>query len=142
MPRTLKPIDYDEAMEVIRGWIGREALVLTLAPAPSEPEIRAFQGVLRFTPAPQPGQPVITGRSNRRAEANAGEGLLLDVIEGSAGSTTGGRLRLRFGLFRTTFSAAAWSEHPNAGRGLVLRHRAVSWSIYPRPNDDAEGASG
>ena len=130
-------MDYDEALDVIVGWVGSNVLVLCSFDMPGIGfEDRPFTGRLRegLVP-PEPGKPVVVGRAYINGELQTGsdDGRHFSVWSTEPLTEARERPLLQFVLARSTFSKSGWEETDGSGRGLMIRHRSFRWVIFPQP---------
>ena len=130
-------MDYDEALDIMVGWVGSNVLVFCSFDMPGLGfEDRPFTGRLREGLAPpEPGPPVVVGRAyiNGELQPQSNDGHHFSICGTEPFTEAEERPILQFFLARTTFSESAWQDSGSSGRGLMIRHGSFRWVIFPRP---------
>jgi hypothetical protein len=130
-------VDYDEALDVIVGWVGSNHLVLCSFDMPGIGfEDRPFTGRLKegLVP-PEPGKPVVVGRTyiNGELQTESDDGRHFSVWSTEPFTEAQARPLLQFFLARSTFSESGWEDTDSSRRGLMIRHERFRWVIFPQP---------
>lgn len=125
-------MDYDQALDIITGWVGSHVFLLYSFDARSIGfRDRALEGTLREGPPSRaPNEPVVLERYCVYGELQPrpnGRHFSLWTTDSSCRNNE--LLVVALFLARTTFSECAWRHTGSLGKELMIRHGRFRWVL-------------